>query len=373
MAESFSIRRIGLKRFAFIIVLLSAGLSAYAKTEFGELQGAQFRIDVPENWNHGLVVYYHGYRTENHGGVFDQGKPLEPALAVFTKAGYAVIQSGYSRGGSALEQAIPETEALRKYFVAHYGKPSETYVAGHSMGGTLTIMTIEQFPDPYSGALDLCGAVTDTLSRFGRRFDLRVLFDYYFPGILPDPARIPASYEISEDLRKETSAALESNPNAAGALRSFGGVHSNEDLVSLLLFATWVLKDIEQRAGGNPFDNRNTIYTGTPDDNAVNDGAKRYAADLGALGYVRRYYTPTGHLTRPVLAIHTTYDPLVSPTVPGNYAQLTRMTGASDFFVVQYVEHDGHCNITPDEVERGFAELRQWKQKGIAPTPGRLR
>ena len=81
---------------------------------------------------------------------------LTPTLAVFAEAGYALIQSGYSRGGGALEQGIPETEALRRYLIDHYGKPSETYVVGHSMGGALTVMTIEQSPDNYVGALDLC-------------------------------------------------------------------------------------------------------------------------------------------------------------------------------------------------------------------------
>lgn len=360
-----------MKRLIVFVLLLCASCVATAKTEFGKLQNAEFRIDVPDSWNHGLVVYYHGYRTENHGRIFDQGEALEPVLAVFTKAGYAVIQSGYSRGGSALEQAIPETETLRQYFVAHYGNPSETYVAGHSMGGTLTTMTMEQFPERYVGALDLCGAVTDTLSRYSRRFDMRVLFDYYFPGILPDPAKVPASYEISDDLEKKLATLLESKPEEAAALRNFAGVHA-KDLPGVLLFATWVLKDIEQRAGGNPFDNRNTIYTGTTDDNKVNDSVKRYAADPGALSYVQRYYTPTGRLARPMLAIHTTYDQLVSPSVPGAYAQLARTAGAGDLFVVQYVEHDGHCNITPEEVERGFAELRRWREKGTAPPPGRL-
>lgn len=361
-----------MKRFWIFFLFLSAIPAAQAKTEFGKLQGAEFRIDIPDNWNHGLVVYYHGYRTENHGRIFDQGEPLDSPLVPFTKAGFAVIQSGYSQGGMAVEQAAPETEALRKYFIQHYGQPSVTYLTGHSMGGELTIMTMEQAPEPYAGALDLCGAVTDTLSRIGRRFDLRVLYDYYFPGVLPDPAKIPAGYEISDALEKQVSASLESNPPVAVALRNFVGLRNNKDLSNLLLFATWLLRDLERRAGGNPFDNRNTIYAGMPDDNAVNEGVKRYAADPGALDYVKRYYTPTGHLTRPVLAIHTTYDNLVSPSVPSTYAQLTRVAGNGDLFVVQYVEHDGHCNITPGEVERGFAELRDWKEKGIAPKPGHL-
>ncbi len=361
-----------MKKLAFALMLLTAPF-AFAKTEFGKLEAAEFRIDVPENWNHGLIVYYHGYSAENHGGIFDQAKPLQATLAVFTKNGYAVVQSGYSKGGLALEQAIPETEALRKYFIQHYGNPTETYVVGHSMGGQLTLMTMEQNPSPYVGALDLCGAVTDTLSRYSRRFDLRVLFDYYFPDVLPDPAKVPVAYEMSDDLGKKVAASLDSNPQAAAALRSFVSVHNDKDLTFVLLFATWVLKDIEQRAGGNPFDNRNTIYVGTNDDNAVNEHVKRYAADPGALSYVQRYYTPTGHLTKPVLAIHTTYDQLVSPSVPSTYAQLARTAGNGDLFVLQFVEHDGHCNITPEEIERAFSELRQWREKGMAPQAGKLK
>jgi pimeloyl-ACP methyl ester carboxylesterase len=355
------------------LVFLSASCPAQAKAEFGQLNGAAFRIDIPEPWNRGLVIYYHGYAAENHGMGFDEKKPLDPRLAVFTKAGYAVIQSGFSQGGWALEQAIPETQALSIYFAARYDKPNETYVAGASMGGMLTAMSIEQSPDVYAGGLDLCGAVQDTASQFTRAFDLRVLFDYYFPAVLPNPANVPNSYEISEELGKKVTSALDANQRATGALLRFGGLHNVKDLSNDLTFGTWVLKDIEHRAGGNPFDNRNTIYAGTPEDNAVNDGVKRYAAAPGALEYLQHYYTPTGHLTRPVLAIHTTYDPLVPPSVPSNYSLLTRTVGAGDFFVVQYVKHDGHCNITPEEIDRGFAELRKWKSDGVKPSAGSLK
>lgn len=361
-----------MKILGIALTLFLALTGAQAKTEFGSLQNAEFRIDVPDNWNHGLVVYYHGYESQEQGRSFDRSKPLDAGLSVFTKAGYAVIQSGYSRGGLALEQAIPETEALRKYFIQHYGQPRETYVTGHSMGGTLTIMTIEQFPHTYVAALDLCGAVTDTLSRIGHRFDLRVLFDYYFPGVLPDPSNVPASFELSDELQNKVFDLLQTKPDAAAFLRRFDDLRDDRDLANKLLFVTWMLKDLERRAGGNPFDNRNTIYIGTTNDNAVNDGVKRYTGNAAALAYAKRYYTPTGHLIRPVLAIHTTYDQLVSPSVPSKYAELTRAERSGDKFVLQYVEHAGHCNITPAEIETGFNELLEWKEKGIAPKPGRL-
>ena len=44
----------------------SAGYAA-PKTELGDLNGAKFRIDVPENWNGGLVIYCHGYNPDAGG------------------------------------------------------------------------------------------------------------------------------------------------------------------------------------------------------------------------------------------------------------------------------------------------------------------
>jgi hypothetical protein len=149
-------------------------------------------------------------------------------------------------------------------------------------------------------------------------------------------------------------------------------VHSNQELAGGIVFLTYILKDLEQRSGGNPFDNRNTIYTRLPNSDAVNDHIARYEADPGALTYLQQFYTPTGRLTRPILAIHTSYDPLVPPSVPSDYSLTAREAGAGQFFVQQYVKHGGHCNFQPAEIERSFTELVAWKKDGKAPKAGWL-
>jgi hypothetical protein len=73
-----------------------------------------------------------------------------------------------------------------------------------------------------------------------------------------------------------------------------------------------------------------------------------------------------------MLAIHTTYDPLVPPWVPNAYSLLTDQMGTRDLFVQQYVKHDGHCAINNTEVTRGFGELQDWKTRGVRPTAGAL-
>ena len=137
----------------------------------------------------------------------------------------------------------------------------------------------------------------------------------------------------------------------------------------MLNLYTHILMDLQRRAGGNPFDNRNTLYGGASDDNALNDGVARYAADAQAVHYLRQY-TSTGRLSRPLLAIQTTYDPILPAWGTNMYATLVEQSGAAGLFVQQYVKHDGHCAILPAEVKRGFEQLREWKTSGKRPAAG---
>ncbi len=180
----------------FCALLCLGSANAAPKTELGAINGAKFRIDVPENWNGGLVVYCHGYDASPVA--YKEGK-LPPIFAIFTEQGYALAQSGYAAGGWAVEQAVTDIENLRRYFTTNYGKPKETYITGHSMGGFLTMLMIEQYPNAYDAGLALCGPLAPASYFMGRgAFDLRVVFDYYFPGALPAPNKIPADYQGSE-------------------------------------------------------------------------------------------------------------------------------------------------------------------------------
>jgi hypothetical protein len=93
---------------------------AAPRIETGAINGAAFRIDTPENWNGGLVVYCHGY---NPAPVSYNDQKLAPFLQVFADQGYAVAQSGYAAGGWAIQEGIVDTESLRRYFVSKYGQP----------------------------------------------------------------------------------------------------------------------------------------------------------------------------------------------------------------------------------------------------------
>jgi pimeloyl-ACP methyl ester carboxylesterase len=354
-----------------LTLAVSVCLCAEPRTETGSINSAAFRIDVPENWNGGLVMYCHGYADKP---VTYEKPAVPPQLAVFLDAGYAVAQSGYAAGGWAIQEAVVDTEELRRYFIKKYGPVKETYVTGNSMGGFLTMTLMETYPSVYDAGLPWCGPLAAPSWFLAHNaFDGRVLFDYYFPGVLPNPSSVPASWAASKELVEKVTEMLDAQPAKAGILRSQSGMKTNQDLAGGIVFATAVLQELQQRTGGNPFDNRYTIYTGTPEDPAVNAAVKRYAADPKAAAALRNFYTPTGRISKPMLAVHTVYDPIVPAFVPNMYQILAEQAGSSQWFVQQYVTHDGHCTITAPEIAKAFSELREWKSSGVRPPGGELK
>jgi pimeloyl-ACP methyl ester carboxylesterase len=367
---------VNLSRFVFFATFV-ATISVHAhagqntaSTEIGAQAGAAYRIDIPPNWNHELVVYYHGYSTTPV--LFEKGEPLSPMFDPLLAKGYALIQSGYSSGGWAIEQAFPETEKLRQAFVAKHGAPKRNYVMGMSMGGALTALTIEQRAEVYNGALSLCGAIEPSSRFMQRDFALRAAFDYYFPDLLGPLVPVPAEFQLDEQNETKIARALAGNPTATRALLGLYGAADSRNLAPVLGFIAYEVKEMQQRAHGNPFGNADMIYVGSGDDFALNDGVKRYRTESKAAAYLARWYTPTGKLLRPFLALHDTGDPLVPAATAFEYALIVERAGHADNFVQQYVNREGHCVFTPDEIGHAFDELVDWANTGKRPESGKL-
>lgn len=344
-----------------------------AKIEIGQINGAGFRIDVPTKWNKGLVMYCHGYevtgKPRGNWGSF-QTKSL---IETFLSRGFAVAQSEYSTQGWAVKEAIEDTESLRRYFISKYGVPKETYVTGHSMGGLITIATIERYPEIYSGALPMCGPLNPSLDGLKDRvFDMLVTFDYFFPDTISSPANITDT-KPNPKIVETIQAALTANPEKAAIFAKHYEIASVNELTGTLSFFYELLRELQQRTGGNPFDNRNTIYNGFDNDAAVNRGIKRYKADPKAAEYMRQYYTPSGHISDPVLTIHTTYDPLLPAKYVCQYDVTTKTSGTQDLFVTKFVAAWGHCNISPTQTGTAFDELLVWAHDHKQPVAGELK
>ncbi|MBW3570773.1 MAG: prolyl oligopeptidase family serine peptidase [Gemmatimonadetes bacterium] len=369
-------------RLLFALLALSAGCAsappavstsraAQAVTDSGTVAGAPYRIDIPAGWNGGLVMYAHGY--EIVGTAFEPAAPRHAGFReAFTSRGFAFAQSWYRAQGWAVREGIEDTEALRRHFVRRYGRPDTTFVTGHSMGGLITLATIEGRPAQYHGALPLCGVLSPTLEAMRTMFDLLVSFDYLYPGVLTTSPRglvdLPAAPAPGRDA---IVAAVRAHPERAEALANRYALQPRS-IPGLVWFFATILRELEERAGGNPFDNRGTVYRGLGDDTASARGVRRYAPDPAAVQYLRSRYTPTGRIADPVLAVHTTYDATVPPEQMDRYRTLAQLAGTEDRFAAAYVVADGHCNFTPAQVGAAFDALRAWAATGRRPAEGEI-
>lgn len=339
-----------------------------ATTETGELERASYRIDVPANWNRELVVFFHGYATSPI--VFRRGTRLSPMFAPILREGFAIIQSGYSRTGWAVEEGSADSERLRRFFVGRHGKPVRTYAMGMSMGGTLTVMALETAPATYAGGLSLCGVIEPTDRMMQRDFALRAAFDYYYPGVLGPLVPVERTFRPDVATVARVSAAMAADPKGFDALRALRGSGDRQSLADAITFMSYYIGELQRRAGGNPFDNADLVYAGPADADALNDGVRRYRAEPKAAAYLSRWYAPSGKLHKPLLALHDTRDPLIAASTAFEYALLARRAGHADNFVQQYVKAEGHCVFTPQQVGQAFDELVAWAHAGRRPAPG---
>src|SRR5688500_19879777 len=80
----------------------------------GEINGAPYRIRVPENWNGTLLIFAHGYRDKaDHPGEIDNRNadvaPNAALEAPLLAQGFALAGSAYKDNGWAVEDAIQDT------------------------------------------------------------------------------------------------------------------------------------------------------------------------------------------------------------------------------------------------------------------------
>lgn len=357
---------------ALFLVAAPAAAQERVVVDTGTIGGAPYRIEIPADWNGGLVMYAHGY--EIPGTPFEPGIPRHANFRqAFTSRGFAFAQSWYRAYGWAVQEGMEDTEALRRHFIARHGAPDSTFLTGHSMGGLIAIATMEARADAYDGALPLCALLTPALGSLQRSlFDLLVVYEWLYPGVLTDaPGGVGALAGGSIAPRDSLGAATRAHPERAEALARRFAIRP-ESVPGLVWFYAVILQELQQRAGGSPFDNRGTVYHGLGDDAASSRGVRRYAADSAAVAWLRDRASPTGRIADPVLAVHTTYDAVVDPGEMDRYRTQAQLAGTDALFAAAYVVGDGHCAFTPAQVGAAFDALRTWAATGQRPVEGEV-
>ena len=104
----------------------AAGVSAAGFTTYtGNLNGADYVVDMPDPWNGTLVLYSHGYTAPGAPNpALDAGDPA--TRLVLLQRGYALAGSAYRTTGWAIKEALEDQIALLDWFGQKFGAPQRT-------------------------------------------------------------------------------------------------------------------------------------------------------------------------------------------------------------------------------------------------------
>jgi hypothetical protein len=380
---------------ATVLTVVPGAKAGTVRTVTGTLpDGATWKAEVPANWNGILLLYSHGYRFPGPNPPSDVGDPLTGAFLL--DHGFALAGSSYANTGWALQEGIGDQLGVLDEFDRQVGRPGTTIAWGHSLGGIMTAGLVQAAPRSFDGALPMCGVLAGAVGTWNQALDGLFAFKVLLGGGAPlqiakitDPV---ANFQLANQLlatarstpqgraRLGLVAALADSPgwtdptkpeparddfatrlaNQIGSIGSLG-----------LPFGFFARAELEARAGGNPSWNTGVDYErqlglsidrkevqalykeaglDLRADLQTLKGAQRIGADPGAVQYLSDHVSFNGDLGGvPVLAIHTTNDPLVDVEQEQSYASAVGRAGDSELLRQAFVHRAGHCAFTPAE------------------------
>lgn len=220
----------------------------------------------------------------------------------------------------------------------------------------------------------VCAPIGDFTAQLDYYGHGRVLFDYFFPGLIPGPAFAPPASLVADwpalyqQQVRPTVLALQNRirlnqlvSTARLPVTPTNYLTTAENSVHALLdFAILETGDTIQTLGGLPFDNRTHWYAGSLNDLQLNLHVARYDAAPNALQEIHEHYDTRGQLARPLITMHTLLDEVVPYEHESRYTLKTLGAPPSWFYrthlpVVRY----GHCNFNLVDAALAVALLLQ--------------
>ena len=362
---------------AAILSALPAVRQASAATSTCEPDGVQtsgaiYRICMPAVWNGDLVVYAHGYVGFNEPVAIPEDQLVLPdgtsVPQLVNTLGFAFATTSYSTNGLAVEQGIDDVVDLVHVFTTTHGAARHVFLAGPSEGGLITTLAVERHPDVFSGGLAACGPIGDFRRQINYDGDFRVIFDYFFPGVIPgSPISVPADVidGFTNVYVPAIQAATQANPDAVRQLLKV--THAPTDqadpssieatILGLAFYDVFATNDAGQKLGGQPYANWLTFYRGSDDDVKLNANLARFTPDSAALTTIRQNYQTTGRLRSPLVTLHTTGDPIVPYWHEPQYTLKTLLAGSFTRHIDMSISRYGHCQFKAPEALAAFAVL----------------
>lgn len=328
--------------------------------------GALSLLCMPSaGWNGELVVFAHGYVAFNQPLNFyhltlADGTPL-PTLV--QGLGYAFATTSYRQNGLAILEGVDDIRELVSAFEASFSVPLRTHIAGVSEGGLVATLLVERSPELFTSALATCGPIGSFRAQLNYFADFRVLFDYFFPGLIPgSPIDIPSIVmtgwqtlyvpRIMAALAARPDRALELMRVAKAAYDPANPATIVNTTLNVLWYNVFGTNDAVQKLGGNPYGNRLRFYFGSSNDWWLNLFVQRFTASPVASAALGNYET-NGELNVPLVTLHTTSDEVVPFWHELLYLGKVDLFNRGRFIPLPVLRY-GHCNFMTNEVLSSF-------------------
>jgi pimeloyl-ACP methyl ester carboxylesterase len=350
--------------------------------------GALYEICVPEgDASRTLVIYARGF-------VFPQAPLALPTSEggvnvrqFVLDQGFTYAATSYASNGVIVPQAgVKDLRELITLYRRLFGQPDQVLLLGFSNGALVSLHALEQNPGLFDGALASCGPVGGYTAQVDYLADIFVLFQHFFPGALDGlfgvPVGGPEGINPAFLARlQQAAAAMGVSPRdfLAGYLQGVLGNPANLPqtaqllsviaqtpsirvayanategsiaVISAVVYTVFVTNQAIEVFGGRAYDNVGRRYVGSANDAALNAAIARYRADNRARTQLRVRFEVDGQLRAPVVALHTTRDPLVPFWQQALF--VNRVRDASLYTIVP-VERFGHCAFTRQELQDGL-------------------
>lgn len=253
------------------------------------------------------------------------------------------------------------------------------------MGGLIAIRLIESWPGEYAGVLPACAMTGGLARQVDFMANVRVLFDFFYPGVLPGTAvDVPTGIDVILDIVNPAIAAMTADASGALAIASISqtpvqfanGPELIQSIATALGGAAGYPEILGLTHGRAYFDNTATQYTGALPDLTLaflNATVQRFSGTPAGQKSLEHNYTPTGDLRVPALTLSMFRDPVIPGFHRTVYGQQVAANGNADWLVQRSVAGMGggygHCTFTPQELTQAFFDLVLWGEFGVKPTP----
>ena len=397
---------IGLLLFLVSMQSANAATQVGAMDVSGEINGAPYRIKVPQNWNGTLLVYAHGYRDKaDHAGEVDNrtadaspNPALDPALLA---QGYALAGSAYKDNGWAVEEGVQDMKNLVTHFRGSIAQPDRTIIWAFSMGTVIGFKSMEQFGGIYDGALCACAVGAGATQSWDSAGDLALAYDTVFG--------MPTAWGNFGDVRDDLDFDTEVLPKLFGEVSNPLNFRKFEFIRLVTgtpgrgitpppppaFYPGWIFTDmffsmearaeLERRARGPIVQNLNRNYNLTAAERGylmaigvpsvtidtwlmAMNGQRYVAAPNYSRNYVERNANYSGKIKNPVLTMHTIIDPLVTVSQEYEYAETVRNAGRSSSLFQTYTTGNGHCVFSGPQLLTAVNAINTWVKDGTKPT-----